>query len=129
MSGRSTREIDWASAAVAGGTLTVELIGEAPRGWRRHFEGVVRLLDQAGGRWGRISIARNTITVAAVRDGHEADLRHLLESVIQQVNADLGPGQDPPEQDADGEPTDAERAHEADRAMAAAFRAFAQPPR
>jgi hypothetical protein len=66
---------------------------------------------------------RSTITVADVREGHEADLRHLLESVVQQVNADLGL-----EQDENGEPTEAERALEADRAMAAALRAFAETP-
>ena len=129
MGGKSAREIDWASAAVSGGTLTVELTGEAPRGWRGHFEGVLRLLDQAGGRVGQ-DLDRPQHDHGRRRARRpRGDLRHLLESVIQQVNADLGLGQDPPEEDADGEPTEAERAHEADRAMAAAFRAFAEPPR
>ena len=43
-----------------------------------------------------------------------------LESVVQQVNADLGL-----EQDEDGEPTEADRGLETDRALAAAFRACA----
>ena len=121
--GTGPREIDWASAAVSGATLTVGLSGPPPRGWRGHFERVLRLLDQAGGRCGRISIVCGTITVADVREGHESDVRHLLESVVQQVNADLGL-----EPDDHAEATEADRAQEADRAMATAFRGFAETP-
>jgi hypothetical protein len=116
------RDIIWDTASVDGGTLTVELSGGSPRGWRRHFEGVLRLLETASGKWGRVSLARNVITVTAVSEGAEGDLRHFLESIVLQVNADLGLEAAP------------ERGHDdergtADRAMAAAFRSFADAQR
>lgn len=84
------RATDWTTAAVEGGRLTVELPGESPRGRRQHFEGVVALLDQPGGRWGPMTLTKNVVSVADVHERHEAELRHLLESVALQVNADLG---------------------------------------
>ncbi|HEY7966357.1 MAG TPA: hypothetical protein VID68_04975 [Solirubrobacteraceae bacterium] len=110
------RQIDWSTAAVEDATLTVSLSGEAPRGWRSRFEAVATLLDRADGRFGRVSLRGARITVADVLEGAESDVHHFLESAVMQVNADLGLERDPPSE---------HEAQEADRAMAAAFRAFA----
>lgn len=42
------REIDWASAKVRGGTLTVALNGSVSKARSEDFDGVLRLLDQSG---------------------------------------------------------------------------------
>jgi hypothetical protein len=114
------REIDWSSAVVAEGTLSVDLIGESARGWRRRFEGVAALLDQAQGRWGTVGLAKSVVRVSSVREGAEEDLRHFLESVVLQVNTDLGLSEP-------AAPADDEAGRSADRAMAATFRSFADP--
>jgi hypothetical protein len=119
-------EIDWSTSSVEAGALSVKLNGELPRGWNGRFKAVARLLDQAGGRWASVRLTRAVVTVVGVRDGSEEDLRHFLESVVLQVNADLGlDGSSPGE--AGEEISQAHRRGTADRAMAARFRAFADP--
>ncbi|HEX4033685.1 MAG TPA: hypothetical protein VHX66_04510 [Solirubrobacteraceae bacterium] len=117
--GGAQRQIEWSTASVEDAALTVSLSGEAPRGWRKRFEAVATLLDRSDGRFGRVSVRGPIVTVADVLEGAEADVRHFLESAVMQVNADLGL-EEAPEEDA-GE--------EADRAMAATFRSFAEPTR
>jgi hypothetical protein len=117
------REIVWETATVENGTLTVELSGGTPRGWRGHFDGVLRLLEAGGGRWGGVSLSRNVIRVTAVSEGAEADLRHFLESAVLQTNADLGLVADP------ARDRDDDKRGAPDRAMAATFRSFADPRR
>ena len=81
---------------------------------------MTRVLDQAAGHWGSVALARSVVSVRAVASGAEPDLAHFLEGVVLQVNADLG--LTPPERDGD---SSLQRRRAADRAMAAAFRAFA----
>lgn len=115
-------EIDWATATVEAATLHVELAGDAPRGWQGRFKAVARLLDQAGGRWAAVTVTGGVITVKGLAAGVESDLRHFLESVVQQVNADLDLAAEP-----EREPSAPERRRTADREMASRFRAFAEP--
>jgi hypothetical protein len=42
---RSARTIDWASAQIRDGSLTVELHGENRKGWSKDFGGVLALLE------------------------------------------------------------------------------------
>jgi hypothetical protein len=123
------REIDWTTATVDDGTLSVELTGDAPRGWQGRFRAVARLLGQARGHWGAVGISGSVITVKDVADGVESDLRFFLEGVVQQVNADLGleaGADDDPE--AEQEPSAEQRRQAADHEMSLHFRAFAKPP-
>ena len=119
------RQIDWTTANVADGTLSVELSGGPARGWRGQFDSIRRLLDQGTSRWGRVSMSRSVVTVTRVQPGAEPELRHFLESVVMQVNADLGLGDAPEREGEEAAPRDLQRA--ADREMAAHFRAFADP--
>jgi hypothetical protein len=107
-------EIDWTTAAVSGGTLTVELAGDAVAKWTKALAEVIERLDRGGTAWGAIAVKRGHVVVDDVRAGAEADLRHLLEAGVAQVNADFAP---PPGQ--------REGHSEVDDAMTAAFRAFA----
>jgi hypothetical protein len=115
-------QINWRTAEIHEGSLTVELTGEAPKGWGKHFKGVLALLEQNSSQWEKISLRKDRITVTDVRAGSEEELRHLLESVLLQVNSDLEGDHPEPS----SEPGDDHQA-EADQRMTDSFRAFAQP--
>jgi hypothetical protein len=78
--------VDWSTAEVKDQELTVPLDGDIPKGWRKSFEATVRLLG--GGEWGEIQVKRDRIRVSDVEPGSEEKLRHHLEAVVQQANAD-----------------------------------------
>ena len=114
------RTIDWASADVRDGSLTVRLEGEGSSEWSEQLEAVLRQLGSHGGSAHEVEVSEDEIKVAGVEPGGEDDVRHLLESAVQQVNASLAPDDEDDEDDAD----DGERSGE-DREMTDAFRAFA----
>ena len=120
------RKIDWASAQIRDGSLTVGVHGEGAKGWGKDFNGVLALLEKSSHAWGKVSLAKGVITVADVQDGAEEDLRHFLESVVMQVNSDLHLQEAPEDRSGDQQTAeDAQRSAELD--MAATFRGFAQP--
>ena len=110
--------IDWASAEVKGGQLTVALAGEANAEWAQRVQAIVERLDRPGSAWGATTVTEATVTVEAVSAGAE-DLRHLLDGAVQQANADFAPDV---QDDAGDKPS------EEDSAMTAAFRSFADEP-
>jgi hypothetical protein len=105
-------QIDWGSAEVDDGRLTVPIAGKPSKRWA---DAVARVLDrlQRGERWGEIKVTKKQVRVDAVEPGTEADLRHLLESAVLQANSEFDDGDEP----------DDERS-EADQQMTDAFRAF-----
>jgi hypothetical protein len=108
----------WDEAEVHDGELHVALTAQAPRGWASRFRRLLIRLDSGGEtRWGRISVSRQEVKVADVAEGGEEDLRHLLESVLLQVNADLTP-----EEAHEAEPSPA---RERDERLTHMFRGFA----
>lgn len=114
------RQIDWGSADVERGSLTVALTGRSSKAWRTRFEAVHALLEHSERDWGEVGLTREAIEVEAVREGSEEALRHFLESLVLQVNAELQP-------DDVGEEalTAADPQMASDRRMAATFRGFA----
>jgi hypothetical protein len=118
--------IDWASAEISGGELTVELTGAVPKGWGKDFTAVLALLQGSHQRWGTVKLTKSTIKIADVQESAEEELRHLLESAVLQVNSDLNLAEEKndPGDGADASSTDGHKA--ADREMAAKFRAFAE---
>jgi hypothetical protein len=109
-------EIDWATAAVRGGRLTVEITGDPGRAWSDRVEEIVERLDRPGSAWGKTAVKNATVQVEDVAEGAEADLRHLLESAVLQANSEFAP---------DEEDGDDDAGSDEDRAMTTAFRAFA----
>ncbi len=91
------RQIDWRTAVVKGGTLSVELTGEPSRPWAERMEAVLARLEPR--RAAAIKVAKRRIKVDAVTEDSALELRHLLESAAQQANADLvsAPESDDPE--------------------------------
>jgi hypothetical protein len=108
--------IDWASAEVKGGELTVDVGGEPNAAWAKRVEAILERLERPGSAWGEAKVGRSRVTVKAVSAGGEEDLRHLLDGAVQQANADFAPAEDP---DADA------ASSEADAAMTEVFRSFA----
>jgi hypothetical protein len=111
-------EIDWTTAAVRDGQLTVEIAGDPGREWSTRLRELAERLDRPGSDWGEIAVKTSRLRVKDVAEGAEADLRHLLESAVLQANAEFAPDED---DDEDGD----DEGSEQDRAMTAAFRAFA----
>ncbi len=117
--------IAWASAEVHGGRLTVPLEGKAAKGLAKRFDSVRALIEPKAGGWGEIELRKGTIEASAVRPGAEQELRHLLDSVITQINSDLGQSIDGGASEQAGATSeDAQEA--ADVQMSERFRAFAQ---
>ena len=89
--------LNWATAAVKDGTLTVELDGDVPTGWKKSFHTTVRLLG--GGDWGKTEYKKRIVQVDRVQSGDEEKLRHFLESAVTQANAATAPSESPPDAD------------------------------
>jgi hypothetical protein len=110
--------IDWASATVKNGDLTVALAGEPSGEWAQRVQAVLDRLDRSGSDWGATKVTKTGVQVKAVAAGAEDDLRHLLDSAVQQANADFAPA------DEGGGSGDGDELSEADSAMTDAFRSF-----
>jgi hypothetical protein len=112
--------LDWGSASVDDGQLTVPLIGDVPSGWTKRAKSVVERLEHSGSSWGAIRVTKKQLRVDAVSAGSEHDVHHFLESVVLQANAAFREEQEDAGDDGrsaeDQEMTDAFRALATDRA-------------
>lgn len=103
------RQIDWASAPIEDGTLTVELTGKGSKAWKTRFANVQALLDTPHTTWGEVPhttwgevrLNKSAVKVLGVPQGVESELRHCLESVVLQANSDTQP--ETPEDDAEAD--------------------------
>lgn len=86
---RNEPRLDWSTAEVGDGRLTVALEGERPKGWKQSFETVAQLLTQGDGA--PVTLKKHEVRVSGLRPGDEEKVHHLLESVVQQANADHRP--------------------------------------
>ncbi|MBV9804840.1 MAG: hypothetical protein JO130_16690 [Solirubrobacterales bacterium] len=114
-------KLEWASAEVEDARLTVTLKGEVPKGWKQSFERTVQLLGD--GEWGAVTLKKQTVQVSDVSQGSEDKLRHHLESIVAQANADQEPRERDAGADGDG---DGEEPEGPDAEMTGRFRAFAE---
>ena len=114
--------IDWASADVSDGRLTVAFTEKPPKDWTERLQAVIERLAQHGTGWGAIETSKKKLLIDAVQPGAEADLRHLLESALLQANADANADTDHRADDA----VTSSRS-ERDQALTDTFRAFAEP--
>jgi hypothetical protein len=87
--------LNWSDAEVKDATLVVSLEGELPTGWKKSFDRTVTLLR--GGDWGKVQLKKGSVRVSDVEPDTEEKLRHFLESVVEQANADHPP--DEPDSD------------------------------
>jgi hypothetical protein len=121
------RTIDWASAEVHDGDVTVELSGRNSKQWRERFDTVLRLLGPSGGGWDEVKLTKGSIRVKSLQPQAEDDLRHFLESLVVQVNAELADelGEGDGEDDEDGAES-LDRGAILDAEMTATLRSFAE---
>jgi hypothetical protein len=110
-----TGDVDWSTASVEAGRLTVRFAGSPVSAWTERVAEVLDRLERPGAAWGAIKVKRKRLRVKAVQSGAEADLRLLIEGAVRQANADLAAG--------DAGPRDERSA--ADDAMTEVFRSFA----
>jgi hypothetical protein len=117
--------LQWSSAEVSGGVLTVPIEGERPKGWKDKFAQVVTLLG--GGPGGEVSCKSGKVRITEVADGTEESLHHFLESVMQETNAAFGAPDEPDQPgDADeGGESDDDSADDSDARLTETFRNFA----
>ena len=128
----SEAKLNWSTAKVEESRLEVDVDGEVPSGWKDSFDTVARLLG-ASTDWGEVSLKKKRVSVSDVSPGSEEKLRHFLESVVEQANADHRPDDQEREQREEDEEEDAqERDEEAkddsgpDAEMSERFRSFAE---
>ncbi len=109
--------LSWSTAEVKKAKLTVALEGDMPSGWKKSFETTVRLLGD--GDWGEVEVKKGKVQVSDVSPGSEEKLRHHLEAIVTQANADHEP--DEPDED-----PDAPEEQGPDAEMTGRFRSFAE---
>lgn len=120
--------LNWSSAEVNNGVLSVGLDGERAKGWNKTFAATAALLG-GGGTWEKVELRKDRIKVSGVAPGMEDKLRHYLESVVLQANADHAPDTED-ESDEDGEGQEAEPGQDdsgddPDSELTSRFKAFA----
>jgi hypothetical protein len=116
------REIDWSSAEVRDGNVVIALTGKSSKAWSDSFDGVLRLLGHGTGDWGEVAHDKKTITVQGLQPKAEGRLRHFLEAVVVQVNAELAEPASESEQAELADPQELE-----DQEMTATLRSFGEP--
>jgi hypothetical protein len=113
------RRIDWASADVHEGEVTLKLTGRPSKAWRERFEKVLALLGSSGSGWTEVRLKKSTLTIEALEPQAEGELRHFLESVVAQTNAEL------PEEPSEEDTREGSRQEILDAEMTATLRSFA----
>jgi len=121
-------KLNWQTAEVKDGELTVELENELPEGWKQSFESTAKLLGSGG--WGEVELNESTVRVGDVSDGDAEKLRHYLESVVDQANADTGAAEEQSEtDDEDREQDDQDDRDDEDAELTSRFREFGHEQR
>jgi hypothetical protein len=121
-------KLNWSTAKVEDSKLTVDLDGELPSGWKHSFDAVARLLSNSTD-WGEVSLkGKKSVRVTDVSEGSEERLRHFLESVVEQSNADHRPDESEDDSRSDADERDDDDAADEpgpDAEMSERFRSFA----
>ena len=130
-------QVDWASAEVSEGELTVGFTDKAPRRWRDAFQRTAVLLGDDS--WDLHNARSGQVRVSPIHPGEEERVRHFLESLVLEANAAafgeaqaFGEGEeDGAPDEEDGAPVDEEEEGEPpeerfpDEQMTTRFRDFA----
>jgi hypothetical protein len=80
--------LDWTSAVVSDGRLTVGFSRKPPKKWRDVFERTLALLSQE--RWQtNLNVRGGTVQVGPIAAGDEERVRQLLEGGVLEANTTL----------------------------------------
>jgi hypothetical protein len=118
-----TLKLDWSSAEVSNGKLTVGFSDKPPKKWRDSFDRTMALLSH--GNWKTALNGRKaSVEVTSVQLGDEERVRRLLEGAVLEANVTLV-GEDALFDDGYADDEDVEIEPSADEEITARFRAFA----
>lgn len=121
-------ELDWSTAEVSDGELTVGLSAKPPKRWRDAFERTAALLG--AGNWEvTLKPKKGSVAIESVQPGDEERVRQFVEGAVLEANTtlkrksegarddddDQEPGADAPEQSADEQLTERFRAFAGER--------------
>jgi hypothetical protein len=84
----TNRSIDWNSASVRAGRLTVDLIGTTDEAWDQalRWELNARLRETQAGVWGEIEYTGGGLSVDTVGEGSEPEVRRFLDALVESTN-------------------------------------------
>jgi hypothetical protein len=117
-------ELDWSSAAVTDGKLTVKISERPPQKWRDSFDRTLGLLSH--GKWKTALHPRKaTVEIASVQMGEEERVRRLLEGAVLEANVTLCGEEALHDEQFDFVVPDDEPEQTTDEEITARFRAFA----
>lgn len=94
-------KLNWSSAQVQDGELTVELEGDPSDAWQQAFATTSRQLRGSG--WDEPEVEDGSIRVGGLAPGVEDKLRHHLEGLVQQANETERRAQEAQGEEDDGE--------------------------
>jgi hypothetical protein len=119
-------KLDWSTAEVSDGELTIGLTAKPPKEWRDTFERTAVLLG--AGNWEvTLRPKKGSVEIASVRPGDEERVRQFVEGVVLEANRTLVSEQElyegQPADDDDDEPDS--DAPSRDEELTGRFRAFA----
>lgn len=124
-------QLDWSTAEVSDGTLTVGVSEKPPKKWRDSFERTAMLLG--AGSWEvALNSKKQSIRVASVRPGDEERVRQFLEGAVLEANTTLVSehelfGDESADHEGEAEETDSDAPQPSrDEELTARFREFAQ---
>jgi hypothetical protein len=117
--------LDWSTAEVSDGELTIGLTGKPPKEWRDTFERTAALLG--AGNWEvTLRPKKGSVQIASVRPGEEERVRQFVEGVVLEANRALVSEQELYEgQPADDDDELDSDAPSRDEELTGRFRAFA----
>lgn len=114
-------QLDWSTAEVSDGKLTVGFSDRTPKKWREAFSKAVALLSHD--TWEVSELKQQSVRLGPIRLGEEERVRHFLESAVLEANAALVSEEELFADDHDDDEEDA--GPTADEELTAHFRAFA----
>jgi hypothetical protein len=117
--------LDWSTAEVSDGELTIGLTGKPPKEWRDTFERTAALLG--AGNWEvTLRPKKGSVQIASVQPGEEERVRQFVEGAVLEANRALVSEQELYQ----GQPADDDDALDSDapsrdEELTGRFRAFA----
>jgi hypothetical protein len=117
--------LDWSTAEVSDGELTIGLTAKPPKEWRETFERTAALLG--AGNWEvTLRPKKGTVQIASVQPGDEERVRQFVEGIVLEANRTLVSEQELYEgQPADDDDEPDSDAPSRDEELTGRFRAFA----
>jgi len=117
-------QLDWSTAEVSDGRLTVDFSERTPKQWREAFVRAATLLSHD--TWELDEVKPGRVRLSPVRLGEEERVRHFLESAVLEANSTLVGEEElfQPTSPDESEEHDGEAEPRPDAELTARFRAF-----